>query len=83
MAKLSGRVVLCSADATMELKVKTVKYFKSLASVHHKLIAEPEEPTGDAAKPDTPKECGPNASRPPFTADRCVWWSFRLAVSVV
>ena len=29
-------------DATLELKVKTVKYFKSLMHVHLKMIDEPE-----------------------------------------
>ncbi|BES90304.1 glucosamine-6-phosphate isomerase [Nesidiocoris tenuis] len=30
--------IVCDADATLELKVKTVKYFKSLLEVHHKLL---------------------------------------------
>lgn len=34
-------IFLCDEDATMELKVKTVKYFKGLNSLHHKLIEEP------------------------------------------
>jgi glucosamine-6-phosphate deaminase len=29
---------VCDEDATLELKVKTVKYFKSLMHVHDKLI---------------------------------------------
>lgn len=35
---------LCDEDATMELKVKTVKYFKGLMEIHNKLI----EMEGDA-----------------------------------
>ena len=31
---------LCDEDATLELKVKTVKYFKGLMSLHNKLIQE-------------------------------------------
>ncbi|KAI1306477.1 Glucosamine-6-phosphate isomerase 1 [Halotydeus destructor] len=30
---------LCDEDATLELKVKTVKYFKALSEVHNRLIA--------------------------------------------
>lgn len=30
--------VICDEDSTLELKVKTVKYFKSLSDVHQKLI---------------------------------------------
>lgn len=33
-------ILLCDEDATMELKVKTVNYFKKLNAVHEKLIAE-------------------------------------------
>lgn len=29
---------VCDEDATLELRVKTVKYFKSLSTVHHRLI---------------------------------------------
>jgi len=31
---------ICDEDATLELKVKTVKYFKSLSVIHDKLIAD-------------------------------------------
>jgi len=31
-------LMICDEDATLELKVKTVKYFKGLSAVHHKLI---------------------------------------------
>ncbi|XP_018331838.1 glucosamine-6-phosphate isomerase [Agrilus planipennis] len=31
-------LMVCDEDATLELRVKTVKYFKSLLTVHHKLI---------------------------------------------
>ncbi|XP_063591574.1 glucosamine-6-phosphate isomerase-like isoform X1 [Penaeus indicus] len=34
-------LMLCDEDATLELKVKTVKYFKDLWSVHSKLIDDP------------------------------------------
>lgn len=34
-------IMLCDEDATLELKVKTVKYFKDLWLVHSKLIEEP------------------------------------------
>jgi len=33
-------IMLCDEDATMELKVKTVKYFKSLHDIHSKLIED-------------------------------------------
>lgn len=33
-------VCVCDEDATMELKVKTVRYFKSLMPVHSQLIDE-------------------------------------------
>ena len=32
---------LCDEDATLELKVKTVKYFKGLNYVHDKLVEDP------------------------------------------
>eukprot|EP00919_Chromeraceae_sp_WS-2016_P009641 GHVR01022652.1.p1 GENE.GHVR01022652.1~~GHVR01022652.1.p1 ORF type:complete len:284 (+),score=28.93 GHVR01022652.1:82-933(+) len=35
-------IFICDEDATLELRVKTVKYFKGLMSVHNKLI-EPDE----------------------------------------
>ncbi|XP_031839042.1 glucosamine-6-phosphate isomerase Oscillin [Nomia melanderi] len=31
-------IIICDEDATLELRVKTVKYFKALSAVHHKLI---------------------------------------------
>ncbi|KAK4308307.1 hypothetical protein Pmani_019989 [Petrolisthes manimaculis] len=34
-------IIVCDESATMELKVKTVKYFKDLWSVHSKLIEDP------------------------------------------
>ncbi|WAR00349.1 GNPI-like protein [Mya arenaria] len=33
-------IFVCDEDATMELKVRTVKYFKGLNAVHHKLIED-------------------------------------------
>ncbi|KOC71094.1 Glucosamine-6-phosphate isomerase [Habropoda laboriosa] len=33
-------IIICDEDATLELRVKTVKYFKALSAVHHKLIEE-------------------------------------------
>ena len=33
-------IFVCDEDATLELKVKTVKYFKGLMHVHNKLIGE-------------------------------------------
>lgn len=32
--------IICDEDSTMELRVKTVKYFKALSDVHQKLIEE-------------------------------------------
>jgi len=34
-------LMICDEDATLELKVKTVKYFKNLWGVHSKLIEDP------------------------------------------
>jgi len=34
-------LMICDEDATMELKVKTVKYFKNLWGVHSRLIDDP------------------------------------------
>ena len=31
---------ICDEDATLELRVKTVKYFKGLGSIHDQLVAE-------------------------------------------
>uniref|UniRef100_A0A0V0G7D5 Glucosamine-6-phosphate isomerase n=1 Tax=Triatoma dimidiata TaxID=72491 RepID=A0A0V0G7D5_TRIDM len=36
----SHAIIVCDEDATLELKVKTVKYFKALFDVHHKLIED-------------------------------------------
>ncbi|XP_011498460.1 PREDICTED: glucosamine-6-phosphate isomerase isoform X1 [Ceratosolen solmsi marchali] len=36
-------IIICDEDATLELRVKTVKYFKALSAVHYKLIEEEEE----------------------------------------
>lgn len=33
-------LMICDEDATLELKVKTVKYFKGLSSIHQELIKE-------------------------------------------
>ncbi|XP_029166675.1 glucosamine-6-phosphate isomerase isoform X4 [Nylanderia fulva] len=33
-------LIICDEDATLELRVKTVKYFKALSDVHRKLIEE-------------------------------------------
>ena len=38
---------ICDEAATAELKVKTVKYFKSLMPIHNKLIAEEIPDTTD------------------------------------
>lgn len=38
-------VFLCDEDATLELRVKTVKYFKDLMKIHNKLIEDPVEET--------------------------------------
>ncbi|XP_053973353.1 glucosamine-6-phosphate isomerase isoform X2 [Hylaeus anthracinus] len=34
-------IIICDEDATLELRVKTVKYFKNLWDIHSKLIDEP------------------------------------------
>ncbi|XP_005093159.1 glucosamine-6-phosphate isomerase 1 [Aplysia californica] len=36
-------IFLCDEDATMELRVRTVKYFKGLMQLHNKLVEEPAE----------------------------------------
>ena len=43
-------IFICDEDATMELKVKTVKYFKGLMDLHNKLVKEPEDPTSPVTK---------------------------------
>ena len=35
-------IFVCDEDATNELKVKTVKYFKGLMKVHNKLVEDPQ-----------------------------------------
>lgn len=35
-------IMVCDEDATLELRVKTVKYFKGLMEVHQKLVQDPE-----------------------------------------
>ncbi|XP_013791369.1 glucosamine-6-phosphate isomerase 1-like [Limulus polyphemus] len=37
-------IFVCDEDATLELRVKTVKYFKGLMKIHNKLIQEDNEP---------------------------------------
>jgi len=41
-------LLICDEDATLELKVKTVKYFKNLWDVHSKLV-DPIDPIEDSA----------------------------------
>jgi len=41
---------ICDEDATLELKVKTVKYFKGLMEMHMKLIDDPPESKVDEEK---------------------------------
>ncbi len=36
-------IFVCDEDATLELRVKTVKYFKGLMGLHNKLIEEDEK----------------------------------------
>jgi glucosamine-6-phosphate deaminase len=36
-------IFLCDEDATLELKVRTVKYFKELMVLHNKLVEEPDD----------------------------------------
>lgn len=36
-------IFICDEDATLELRVKTVKYFKGLMRVHNKLIQLDDE----------------------------------------
>ncbi|KAJ8919615.1 hypothetical protein NQ315_002237 [Exocentrus adspersus] len=38
----SHTLMICDEDATLELRVKTVKYFKALSDVHQKLIEDSE-----------------------------------------
>ncbi len=33
-------IIICDEDATLELRVKTVKYFKGLMPIHNKLAAD-------------------------------------------
>ena len=39
--------IVCDDDATLELRVKTVKYFKGLMEVHNKLVSDPEDPSSE------------------------------------
>lgn len=39
--------IVCDDDATLELRVKTVKYFKGLMDVHDKLVKDPDDPSSD------------------------------------
>ena len=43
-------IFVCDEDATMELKVKTVKYFKGLMDLHNKLVEEPGNPASPVKK---------------------------------
>lgn len=43
-------IFVCDEDATMELKVKTVKYFKGLMDLHNKLIEDPDNPASPVKK---------------------------------
>ncbi|XP_077624969.1 glucosamine-6-phosphate deaminase 1 isoform X2 [Crocuta crocuta] len=51
-------VFVCDEDATLELKVKTVKYFKGLMLVHNKLVdplySIKEKETGNNESPEKP-----------------------------
>ncbi|XP_013774580.1 glucosamine-6-phosphate isomerase 1 [Limulus polyphemus] len=40
-------IFVCDEDATHELRVKTVKYFKGLMEIHNKLIQEDEQPEAE------------------------------------
>ena len=35
-------IIICDEDATLELRVKTVKYFKGLMPIHNKLVEDTE-----------------------------------------
>jgi len=53
-------IFVTDEDATMELKVRTVKYFKGLMDVHNKLVESPEDPTAppSAKRLKTPTKDG-------------------------
>ena len=36
-------IIVCDEDATLELRVKTVKYFKGLMDIHNMLVAPLEQ----------------------------------------
>ena len=36
-------MLVCDEDATLELKVKTTRYFKSIERVHQEFLAEQEQ----------------------------------------
>ncbi|KAJ8298186.1 hypothetical protein KUTeg_024717 [Tegillarca granosa] len=40
-------IFVCDEDATLELKVKTVKYFKDLMKLHNQLIEEKDKSSGE------------------------------------
>lgn len=40
-------IFVCDEDATLELKVKTVKYFKDLMNLHNQLIEEKDKSSGE------------------------------------
>lgn len=39
---------VCDEDATLELRVKTVRYFKGLMYVHNKLVEDKKDETSEA-----------------------------------
>ena len=47
-------IFVCDEDATLELRVKTVKYFKDLMDIHNKLVED--QGIGGSAKPSSKKE---------------------------
>lgn len=60
-------ILVCDEDATMELKVKTVKYFKGLAQTHDALLAHDGEE--DAQPPSKKaKTAGSDATNGPAAA---------------
>jgi glucosamine-6-phosphate deaminase len=44
-------IFVCDEDATLELRVKTVKYFKDLMDIHNKLLEE--KGVDDGTKPSS------------------------------
>jgi glucosamine-6-phosphate deaminase len=47
---------VCDDDATLELKVKTVKYFKGLMRVHNELVRDVDDDAAAIAAADTDEE---------------------------